>query len=70
MAQLVERLALGFSSGHGLMVCAFEPRIRLCADSVQPAWDSLPVPRAFSLSLKINIFLKIKKILILISETS
>ena len=42
MAQSVEHPALGFSSGHDLTVREFEPRIRLCAVSVEPAWDSLP----------------------------
>ena len=42
---MVERLALtlDFSSGHDLMVCELEPRVRLCADSAKPAWDSLCV---------------------------
>ena len=40
------------------MVCEFEPRIGLCADSAEPAWDSLslslcPSPAsALSVSLK------------------
>ena len=41
LAQLVKRWALDFSSGHDLTVHEFEPCIRLCADSVEPAWDSL-----------------------------
>ena len=41
VAQLVERPTLGFSSGHDLTVCEFEPCIGLCADSAEPAWDSL-----------------------------
>ena len=34
----------------------FEARVRLCADSVEPAWDplSLPLPHSYSPSLKIN----------------
>ena len=50
MAWSVERLTLGFNSGHNLEVCGFEPHPRLCADSVVPAWDSV------SLSLKITNF--------------
>ena len=42
MAQLVKCLILDFSSGHDLTVYEMEPRIRLCADSAEPAWDSLP----------------------------
>ena len=49
-----------FGSGHDLTVCGFEPQVRLCADSVEPAWDSLflplsaPTPLALSLSLSQN----------------
>ena len=55
VAQSVKHLTLGFSSGHDLEVHEFEPRIRLCTDSVEPAWDlslplSLPFPQ-LSLSL-------------------
>ena len=35
---------LGFSSGHDLTVCGFKPHVRLCADGVEPAWDSLSAP--------------------------
>ena len=41
VTQLVKHPTLCFGSGHDLPVCEFEPRIRLCADSTQPAWDSL-----------------------------
>ena len=47
VAQSVKHLTLGFCSGHELMVCEFEPRIRLCAESAEPARDSL----SLSLSL-------------------
>ena len=42
-AQSVKRLTLGFGSGHDLTVCGFEPRVGLCADSSEPAWDCLPL---------------------------
>ena len=42
VAQSAERLTLDFSSGHDLTVCGIGPHIRLRADSVEPAWDSLP----------------------------
>ena len=64
MAQLGERPTLDFCSGHDLMVGEFESHIRLCADGVEPAWDSLspplslPLPHSLSLSFKIN---KLKK---------
>ena len=41
VAQLVKRLTLDFGSGHDLMVSEFEPRFGLCADTVEPAWNSL-----------------------------
>ena len=44
MAQSVKHLTLDFGSGHDLTVHGFE-RVRLCADSVEPAWDS-PSPSA------------------------
>ena len=56
MAQLVEHPTLGFSSGHDFMVHEVEPHVGLCADSMEPAWDSLspslsdPLPLAHSLS--------------------
>ena len=41
VAQLFEHPTLDFGSGHGLRVCEFEPRIRFCIDSVEPAWNPL-----------------------------
>ena len=43
VAQLIKHLTLDFSSGHDLTVRGFEPHIGFCADSVEPAWDSLPL---------------------------
>ena len=58
MAQLVKGPNLDFSHGHDLVVHGFKPHIGLCADSVEPAWDSLslpaPPPLVLSLALKIN----------------
>ena len=60
MAQPVKRLTLSFGSGHDLTVHEFELDAGLCADSVEPAWDSLspslsmPPLLILSLSLKIN----------------
>ena len=59
VAQSVGCLTLDFSSGHDLKVCGIEPHVGLCADSVEPAWDSFtlrPSPtragaRALSCSL-------------------
>ena len=41
MAQSVKRLTLESGSGCDLLVREFEPHIGLCADRVEPAWDSL-----------------------------
>ena len=54
MAQWVKRPALGFGSGHDLTVCGTEPRVRFCADGVEPAWDSLSLCPSLALSLKID----------------
>ena len=41
MAQSVKRQTLDFGSGHDLTVRGIEPHSGLCADSIEPAWDSL-----------------------------
>ena len=41
VAQVVKHLTLDFGLGHDLTVCESEPHIGLCADRVEPAWDSL-----------------------------
>ena len=41
VAQSAKRLTLDFSSGHDLTVHGFKPHVELCADSSEPAWDSL-----------------------------
>ena len=76
---MVKPLTLDFSSGHDLTVCEFKPHVRLCADGVQPAWDSLspsltaPPPLMLVLSLskiknkhKKNFILKLLLLLIMI----
>ena len=62
-AQLVRHLTLDFGSGHDLVVCGFELYIRLCTDSVEAAWDSLPPSLSAPplLSLKVNKLKKKKK---------
>ena len=61
VAQSVKHLTLDFGSGHGLMVCAIEPSVGLCADSGETAWDSpspsfsaLPHLHVCTHSLEIN----------------
>ena len=60
MAQLVKYLTLDFGSGHDLMIGDFKPHVGLCADSMEPDWDSLflslsvPPPLMLSRSLKIK----------------
>ena len=47
-----------FNSGHDLMVRGIKPHIGLCADSSEPAWDSLSpslsLPHVHSLSLSLS----------------
>ena len=62
MAQSVESPMLGFSSGHDLTVCEFEPRVRLRAVNADPAWDSFSDSLSVSLSQNKRINLKKKKI--------
>ena len=37
VAQSVERLTLGFGSGHDFMVHEFQPHVWLCTDNANPA---------------------------------
>ena len=41
VAQSVKRLTLDLGSGRDLTVHQFKPGAGLCADSTEPAWDSL-----------------------------
>ena len=52
MAQLVTHLILDLDSGHDLEVPEFEPHAGLCADSMEPDWDSLSAPPPLDLSQK------------------
>ena len=65
MAQLVKRSTLDLSSGHDLKVVRSEPHVWLCADSAEPAWDSLSpcvsAPPAFVPGLSLFLSLKINK---------
>ena len=64
MAQLVKCLTLDFGSGYDLMVCAFEPGVRI------PCWDSLSLSPSLSASpplthtLSLSLSLKIKAYLV------
>ena len=64
MAQSFKGGTLDFGSGHELTVHGLEPRVGLCADSVEPNWDSLSLSLSLcpclALSLKINKLKKIK----------
>ena len=33
----------------------FEPHVELCADSAEPAWDFLSLPRSLTLSLSLSL---------------
>ena len=54
----MEHLPLHLSSGHDLMIHEIKPRVRLCANSTEPVWDSLSLPISLplphSISIKIN----------------
>ena len=62
MTQSVKCPTLDVGSGQELIVRGLEPRIRLCTDSAEPAWESLPLslplslsaPPLLALSLEIN----------------
>ena len=56
MAQSVEPLTLDFGSGHDLTVHGFEPRVGLCADSAELAWDFLSPSISAPLSLSLSFF--------------
>ena len=55
----VKCLTLDLGSGHDLTVREFKPRIGLCADSADPAPDSLPLlllpTRAHILSISLSL---------------
>ena len=61
MAQSVKCLTLDFSSGHDLTICEFEPHVRLSADNVEPAWDSLSLSPSLSAPPLLVFYLKINK---------
>ena len=58
MAQSVEHPTLGFVSGHDPTICELEPRVGLCADSAEPASDSVSpsfsAPPLLTLSLSLS----------------
>ena len=58
--QWVKRLTLDFGSGHDLTVCEIKPHVWLCADSMEPAWDSLCPFLSAPPSLTHTLFLKVK----------
>ena len=46
---MAKHLTLDFRSGHDPSILEIKPHIRLCTDSREPAWDSLPLPLSLSL---------------------
>ena len=61
MAQWVEHPTLDLRSGYGLTVRGFKARVRLCIDSVEPAWDSVSPSLCLSLSLSFSLSLSQNK---------
>ena len=57
VAQLLKHLTLNFGSGHDLTICEIKPHVKLCASSVEPAWDSLS-PSLHSLACTCSFSLK------------
>ena len=57
VAQSVKHLTLDFGSGRDLMGCEFEPRLRLCPDSMESAWILSPFLSVPSLPLSVSLFL-------------
>ena len=60
-AQSVKHPTLDSGSGHDVTVCEIGPHVRLCADSVEPAWIlslllSLPLLPSLFQNKEINIF--------------
>ena len=55
MAQLVKHLTLSFGSGHDLRVHEIKPCVGLCADSEDPAWDSLSRSLCAFLALSLSL---------------
>ena len=43
-----------------LTVCEIEARVGLCADSIEPAWDSLYLPLSLLLLLELSLSLSLK----------
>ena len=48
-AQSVKHPTCDFSSRHDVVVCEFEPHVRLCAGHMEPAWDSVSLPLSLPL---------------------
>lgn len=46
----IKHSTLNLGSGHYLMVREMEPYVKLCAESMEPGWDSLSVIHCHSLS--------------------
>ena len=64
---MVKHPTLGFSSGYDLTVQEFKPRVRLCTDGTEPAWDSLspslpPTPHARVRELSLLLSLSLSQI--------
>ena len=58
----VEPQSVDFGSGHDLLVYGIEPRIGLCADSAESAWDSLSLFLSVPLLLMLSLSRYINKL--------
>ena len=65
VAQSIKRLTLDFGSGHDLTVCETGPRVGVCTDSSEPAWDIPSLSLSLSLPLSLPLSLSAPPLLVL-----
>ena len=63
VAGSVKRLTLDLGSGHDLSVRGFKPRVWLCAEGAEPAWNSLSRPLSLPLPCSLSFKNKYTKII-------
>ena len=62
VVQSVKPLTLDFGSSYDLTAYRFKPHVSLCADSVEPVWDSLSPSLSACPLLTLAVSLKMNKI--------
>ena len=61
VAEWAKHPTLDFGSGHDLTIRGFQAHLRLCADSVKPAWDSVSLSLCPSPALPLSLSLSQNK---------